>query len=135
MPAAQRMDCSVHVTPREAEVLDLLAMGFGDAEIGETMGLATRTVASERHPHPEARWRCFVSNVHGEEIVGVIIAISPVILSLLRARLSGLNRTTGRKALVATCQVARGSPSPRPMPTWPIGSTLVIRRVVESLSC
>ena len=36
-----------------AEVLDLLAMGFGDAEIGETMGLATRTVASERHPHPE----------------------------------------------------------------------------------
>jgi DNA-binding NarL/FixJ family response regulator len=53
MPAAQRMDCSVHVTPREAEVLDLLALGFGDAEIGETMGLATRTVASERHPHPE----------------------------------------------------------------------------------
>jgi DNA-binding NarL/FixJ family response regulator len=44
MPAAQRMDCPVHVTPREAEVLDLLAMGFGDAEIGETMGLATRTV-------------------------------------------------------------------------------------------
>ncbi len=43
MPA-QPGACSVHVTPREIEVLNLLAMGFGDAEIGETIGIATGTV-------------------------------------------------------------------------------------------
>jgi DNA-binding NarL/FixJ family response regulator len=41
---ARRRAFSVHVTPREVEVLNLLALGFADAEIGETMGLATRTV-------------------------------------------------------------------------------------------
>jgi DNA-binding NarL/FixJ family response regulator len=36
--------CSVYVTPREVEILDLLCEGFGDAEIGLTIGMATHTV-------------------------------------------------------------------------------------------
>ena len=34
------------MTPREVEVLDLLTQGFGNAEIGVTLGMATRTVKS-----------------------------------------------------------------------------------------
>jgi hypothetical protein len=36
--------CSVHVTPREVEVLNLLAQGFANEEIGVTLGLETSTV-------------------------------------------------------------------------------------------
>ena len=43
MPA-QPGACSVHVTRREVEVLNLLLQGLGNAEIGLTMGIATRTV-------------------------------------------------------------------------------------------
>jgi DNA-binding CsgD family transcriptional regulator len=35
---------SVHVTPREVEVLDLLVQGLGNAEIGVALGIGTRTV-------------------------------------------------------------------------------------------
>ena len=34
----------VHVTPREVEVLNLLAQGFANEEIGVTLGLETSTV-------------------------------------------------------------------------------------------
>ena len=37
---------SGHVTPREVEVLNLLAEGFGNAEIAVTLELAVRTVKS-----------------------------------------------------------------------------------------
>jgi DNA-binding NarL/FixJ family response regulator len=43
MPAQPRT-CSVHVTPREAEVLDLLSQGLNDKEIGLSLSLTTRTV-------------------------------------------------------------------------------------------
>jgi DNA-binding NarL/FixJ family response regulator len=43
MPA-QRGACSVHVTPREVEILDLLAQGFDNADIGVTIGIGTGTV-------------------------------------------------------------------------------------------
>jgi DNA-binding NarL/FixJ family response regulator len=35
---------SVHLTPREVEILDLLAQGFGNRDIGVTMGIGTGTV-------------------------------------------------------------------------------------------
>ena len=35
---------SAHVTPREVEVLDLLAQGFCNAEIGVTLRIGTGTV-------------------------------------------------------------------------------------------
>ena len=44
MPARGRRVCSVHVTQREAEVLDMLVKGLGDAEIALTVGMATHTV-------------------------------------------------------------------------------------------
>ena len=43
MPA-QRGACAVHVTPREVEILDLLAQGFDNADIGVTIGIGTGTV-------------------------------------------------------------------------------------------
>jgi DNA-binding NarL/FixJ family response regulator len=43
MPARRRRT-SVHVTTKEVEVLDLLAQGFKNADIAETLGLAERTV-------------------------------------------------------------------------------------------
>ena len=44
MPAARPGACSVHVTRREAEILDLLAQGLGNAEISANAGIATNTV-------------------------------------------------------------------------------------------
>ena len=43
MPTRRRA-FSVHVTPREVEVLNLLAQGFANEEIGVTLGLETSTV-------------------------------------------------------------------------------------------
>ena len=43
MPARPRA-CSVHVAPREVEVLNLLAQGFANEEIGVTLGVETGTV-------------------------------------------------------------------------------------------
>jgi DNA-binding NarL/FixJ family response regulator len=43
MPARRRA-FSVHVTRREAEILDLLAQGLSNAEIGVNIGIATDTV-------------------------------------------------------------------------------------------
>lgn len=43
MPA-QPGACSAYVTRREAEVLSLLARGFGNEEIGVTLGVETSTV-------------------------------------------------------------------------------------------
>jgi DNA-binding NarL/FixJ family response regulator len=43
MPARRRA-FAVHVTPREVEILDLLAQGFGNGDIGVTMGIGTGTV-------------------------------------------------------------------------------------------
>ena len=43
MPARRRA-FAVHVTPREAQVLSLLAQGFANEEIGVTLGLETSTV-------------------------------------------------------------------------------------------
>jgi DNA-binding CsgD family transcriptional regulator len=43
MPARRRLT-SVHVTPREAEVLHFLAQGLGNAEIAVTLGMSTRSV-------------------------------------------------------------------------------------------
>jgi DNA-binding NarL/FixJ family response regulator len=40
----RRGACSGHVTPREVEVLNLLAEGFGNTEIVATMGIGTGTV-------------------------------------------------------------------------------------------
>ena len=34
----------VHVTPREAEILNLLAQGLSNADIGMTLGIGTGTV-------------------------------------------------------------------------------------------
>jgi FixJ family two-component response regulator len=45
MPA-QRVACSVQVTPREVEILNLLAQGFDNADIGVTIGIGTGTVTS-----------------------------------------------------------------------------------------
>ena len=45
MPARRRA-LSVHVTRREADVLNLLSQGLGDKEIGVALGIATRTVKS-----------------------------------------------------------------------------------------
>jgi DNA-binding NarL/FixJ family response regulator len=36
--------CSVHVTRREAEILNLLAQGLSNAEIGVAMKITTNTV-------------------------------------------------------------------------------------------
>ena len=36
--------CSVHVTPREIEVLNLLAQGFSNEEIGVSLGVETGTI-------------------------------------------------------------------------------------------
>ena len=44
MPTARPGACSVHVTRREIQVLDLLATGLGNAEIAAILGLATRSV-------------------------------------------------------------------------------------------
>jgi DNA-binding NarL/FixJ family response regulator len=43
MPARLRA-FSVHVTPREVEILDLLVQGLGNDEIGVSMGIGTGTV-------------------------------------------------------------------------------------------
>ena len=43
MPAGRRAS-SVHVTKREADVLNLLSQGLGNAEIGLTLGVETSTV-------------------------------------------------------------------------------------------
>ena len=42
--SARRRAFSVHVTPREVEILDLLVQGFGNDEIGVSMGIGTGTV-------------------------------------------------------------------------------------------
>jgi DNA-binding NarL/FixJ family response regulator len=68
MPARRRA-FSVHVTPREVAVLNLLSHGFGNAEIGVTLGVETSTVkhhinsaAAKLHVHSRillARyWSC-----------------------------------------------------------------------------
>ena len=44
MPAARPGACSVHLTRREAQVLDLLATGLSDLEIAEALGLARHSV-------------------------------------------------------------------------------------------
>ena len=46
---------SVHVTPREAEILDLLAQGFSNAEIGVAMKITTDTV-KHHIVRPENSW-------------------------------------------------------------------------------
>jgi DNA-binding NarL/FixJ family response regulator len=43
MPAQPRA-CSVHVTPREVEVLNLLAQGFSNEEIGVSLKIETGTI-------------------------------------------------------------------------------------------
>jgi DNA-binding NarL/FixJ family response regulator len=43
MPARPRA-FSVHVTPREAEILNFLAQGLSNAEISANTGIATNTV-------------------------------------------------------------------------------------------
>ena len=43
MPARRRA-FSVRVTPREVEILDLLAQDFGNDEIGVSLGIGTGTV-------------------------------------------------------------------------------------------
>jgi DNA-binding NarL/FixJ family response regulator len=44
MPARRRRAFSVHVTAREAEILNLLAQGLSNAEIGLTRGIGAGTV-------------------------------------------------------------------------------------------
>jgi DNA-binding CsgD family transcriptional regulator len=44
MPAARPGACSVHVTPREIEVLNLLVQVFANKEIAVTLGVTTRTI-------------------------------------------------------------------------------------------
>lgn len=41
---ARRRACSVHVTTREVEVLNLLALGFSNEEIGVSLEVQTGTV-------------------------------------------------------------------------------------------
>ena len=48
MPA-RRPAFSVHVTPREVEVLNLLAQGLANEEIGLALRMATRTVKGHIH--------------------------------------------------------------------------------------
>ena len=69
MPARRRRAFSVHVTPREAEVLSLLGQGFANEEIGLTLGVETSTVkhhiySAAGKPHVHSRvllahfWSC-----------------------------------------------------------------------------
>jgi DNA-binding NarL/FixJ family response regulator len=62
MPARSGV-CSVYVTRREAGVLSLLAQGFGNEEIGVTLGVETSTVkhhiysaAGKLHVHSRFFW-------------------------------------------------------------------------------
>lgn len=43
----------VSVTPRQREVVALLALGFCADEIAERLAISTRTVRAHRHPSPE----------------------------------------------------------------------------------
>lgn len=62
-----------HVTPRQSEILDLIAAGFGDKEIAQRLGLSYGTVRTQLG-------RFFAANgVHGRAgAVALWVSIKPL---------------------------------------------------------